>query len=83
MIAVSKLRGRWTEYGYKQYEVASYLGVGADTFSGWMKKAKLDSDYIVKLAKLLEIEDYNYFFVDRFDSEYNSGGRDGQVKSKR
>ena len=69
MIKVNRLRGRWTELGYSQKEVAAHLGVGADTFISWMKNRRLRSDYIVALAELLEIDDYNYFFTDEFDCQ--------------
>ena len=63
MIQTNRLRGRWTELGYTQKEIAGILGVGSDTLGVWMAEGKMRSDYIEVLAEVLEIDDYNYFFT--------------------
>lgn len=64
MIKTNKLKGKIVECGYTQREVAEYLRVGADTFGDWLNKGKIRSDYLQKIAQLLGIEDYNFFFKD-------------------
>ena len=64
MIKTNKLKGKIVECGYTQREVAEYLRVGADTFGDWLSKGKIRSDYLQKIAQLLGIEDYNFFFKD-------------------
>ncbi len=68
MIQVNRLRGRIAECGLTQKEVAEFLDVGQDTFGKWLREKKIRSDYMEKLAQLLEVESYDFFFKDKFES---------------
>lgn len=56
MINISKLRGLMAEQGVTQKQLASQLGISANTLSSKMKKGVFGSDELDKMIQYLSIE---------------------------
>jgi transcriptional regulator with XRE-family HTH domain len=63
MINAKRLKKKMELCGYTQKEVAEYLGVGQGTFGDWLKAGRMRTDYLEKLALLLGITSYDFFFT--------------------
>ena len=57
MININALKAEWVKKGFKQYDVASMLGITQKTLSLKLKKGVLGSDEIAILIDKLDIAD--------------------------
>ena len=62
MIDTAKLRGKITEMGLSQQDVARYIGKTPKTFYQKMKKGVFDSDEIATMVDVLCIENPTEIF---------------------
>jgi len=64
MVDVNKLKGLIIERGLTQTEVYNMMGLSKRQWQGRMEKKKFDSDDMLKLISILEIENPSpIFFV--------------------
>jgi len=59
----NKLRGIIVEKGLTQEQVAKAIGITPKTFYTKMKKGVFGTDEVMRIAKLLEIEDPGAIFL--------------------
>ena len=65
MVSTNKLRGLIAERGMSQRKIAKALGMTEKTFYSKMKKGVFDSDEIMIMINMLQIDDpISIFFVD-------------------
>ncbi len=65
MININALKAEWVKKGFKQYDVASMLGITQKTLSLKLKKGVLGSDEIAILIDKLDIADPISIFFTR------------------
>ena len=70
MIATNKLRGIIAEHGLTQRKVAKALGITEKTFYDKMKKGVFDSDEILQLINILEIQNPIDIFFAEIGAQY-------------